>query len=89
MSLPLCGERIAVATFLNFFVDNSSVLGVPSRTDTINTAWAVPHSNQFRVPRRTDRRITTREVKGIDQDVKLNRALWMLAERMAELKAAS
>jgi hypothetical protein len=37
----------------------------------------------------TNRRITTREVKGIDQDVKLNRALWMLAERMAELKAAS
>lgn len=38
--------------------------------------------------RKTARRITTREVKGIDQDVKLNRALWMLAERMAELKAA-
>lgn len=36
--------------------------------------------------RKTARRITTREVKGIDQDVKLNRALWMLAERMAELK---
>lgn len=35
---------------------------------------------------RTFRRVTTREVKGIDQDVKLNRALWMLAERMAELK---
>jgi hypothetical protein len=30
--------------------------------------------------------VTTREIKGIDQDVKLNRALWMLAERMAELK---
>ena len=36
--------------------------------------------------RKTARRVTTREVKGIDQDVKLNRALWMLAERMAELK---
>lgn len=33
------------------------------------------------------RRIRTREIKGIDQDVKLNRALWSLAERMAELKA--
>lgn len=32
--------------------------------------------------------VTTRQVKGIDQDVKLNRALWQLAERMAELKAA-
>ncbi len=36
--------------------------------------------------RPTRRRVTTREVRGIDQDVKLNRALWMLAERMAELK---
>jgi len=34
------------------------------------------------------RRVSTREVKGIDQDVKLNRALWTLAERMAELKSA-
>ncbi|MBI0435865.1 DUF932 domain-containing protein [Roseomonas sp. KE0001] len=35
------------------------------------------------------RRVTTREVRGIDQDVKLNRALWVLAERMAELKGAA
>ncbi len=33
------------------------------------------------------RRVRTRGIKGIDQDVKLNRALWMLGERMAELKA--
>jgi hypothetical protein len=32
------------------------------------------------------RRVTTREVTGIDQDVKLNRALWQLAEAMAQLK---
>lgn len=32
------------------------------------------------------RRVTTREVKGIDQDVKLNKALWLLGARMAELK---
>ncbi len=31
------------------------------------------------------RRSTTREVKGIDQDVKLNKALWLVGERMAEL----
>lgn len=35
------------------------------------------------------RRITSREVTGIDQDVKLNRALWMLGERMAALKSAA
>jgi hypothetical protein len=32
------------------------------------------------------RRISTREVKGIDQDIRLNRALWQLAEKMAELR---
>lgn len=35
------------------------------------------------------RRVSTRQVRGIDQDVKLNRALWQLAERMAELKKAA
>ncbi len=33
------------------------------------------------------RRSTSREVRGIDGDMKLNRALWQLAERMAELKS--
>ncbi len=33
-------------------------------------------------------RVTSRAVKGIDGDVKLNRALWSLAEKMAELKQA-
>lgn len=32
------------------------------------------------------RRSQSREVKGVDQDIKLNRALWILGERMAELK---
>ena len=35
------------------------------------------------------RRTTTREVKGIDQDVRLNKALWVLGERMAAIKAAA
>lgn len=33
-------------------------------------------------------RRTTCQIKGIDQDVRLNRALWQLGEKMAELKAA-
>lgn len=33
------------------------------------------------------RNVTTREVKGIDQDVKLNQALWKLTETMARLAA--
>jgi hypothetical protein len=36
----------------------------------------------------TRRRNRTREVKGIDQNVRLNRALWSLAEKMAALKAS-
>lgn len=34
------------------------------------------------------RRRTTREVAGIDQNRSLNRALWLLTQRMAELKSA-
>jgi len=34
------------------------------------------------------RRVRTREVKGIDQDVKINRAVWLLATEMAKLKNA-
>jgi len=34
-----------------------------------------------------ERRTTTRPVNGIDQDVRLNRALFMLAAKMADLKA--
>lgn len=35
------------------------------------------------------RNVTTRAVNGIDQDVKLNKALWVLAEEMARIKAAA
>lgn len=35
------------------------------------------------------RRVTTRAVKGIDGDVKLNKALWILAEEMSKLKKAA
>lgn len=34
-------------------------------------------------------RTSSRAVKGIDQDVRLNRALWTLGERMAELKTVA
>lgn len=35
------------------------------------------------------RKVTTREVKGIDQDIKLNKALWTLADEFAKLKHAA
>jgi len=34
------------------------------------------------------RRVSTRGIKSIDGDVRLNRALWSLAEKMAEIKAS-
>lgn len=37
----------------------------------------------------TGRRVRTKPVTGIDQDVKLNRSLWSLADGMAKLKAAA
>lgn len=36
---------------------------------------------------RTGRRVTTRPINGIDQNVKINRALWVLAEEMRKLRA--
>lgn len=50
------------------------------------------HATQRTVDERgrvTRRNVTTRQVNGIDQDVRLNRALWMLAEKIAELKTPS
>ena len=46
------------------------------------SAWSRDANNRRR-------RTTSRAVAGIDQDVKLNRALWALAAKMAELKKAA
>ncbi|MGG5810538.1 hypothetical protein [Falsiroseomonas sp. CW058] len=45
------------------------------------TAWGRDAQNRAR-------RVTSREVTGIGGDVRRNRALWTLTERMAELKRA-
>jgi hypothetical protein len=37
----------------------------------------------------TGRRLTTRGVSGVNENVKLNRALWTLADQMAKLKTAA
>ena len=38
---------------------------------------------------RAPRRVTTRAVNGVDQDIRLNKSLWVLAEEMAKLKKAA
>nr|WP_294544755.1 DUF932 domain-containing protein [uncultured Rhodopila sp.] len=67
------------------------------RSDDLWTTTNVLHENVIRGglsawgrdANNRPRRVTTREIRGIDQDVKLNRALWVLGERMAQLKAAA
>ena len=60
--------------------------------DTLWTKFNVAQENLVRggIPARTanGRRTRTRAVQGIDQSVRLNRALWVLSEEMAKLKAA-
>lgn len=70
------------------------------RADTANTLWAVFNRTQENLIRGglrgvgrdangRARRVSTREVRGIDQNRALNRALWSLAEEMARIKASA
>ncbi len=73
----------------------------PHRRDDVgNTLWLTHNrlqENMIRGGARTmtrdannqRRRATMRPVNNIDGDVKLNRALWMLSQKMAELKGAA
>lgn len=67
------------------------------REDTEPNLWVISNVVQENVIRggitamgrdanNRPRRVTTRAINGVDQDIKLNKALWMLTERMAELK---
>lgn len=64
------------------------------RADDLWTTFNVTQENVIRGGLRAwcrdannrPRRVSTRAVNGIDQDVKLNKALWVLSQRMAELK---
>jgi Domain of unknown function (DUF932) len=80
-------------------VEPAKLLTAQRREDTASDTWTVFNRIQENVIRGglhgvtrdangNRRRVTTRPINGIDQDVKLNRALFTLATRMAELKAA-
>ncbi|QCL97902.1 DUF932 domain-containing protein [Agrobacterium tumefaciens] len=64
--------------------------------DDLWTTWNVVQENALkggiRAVRHDDfgrrRRVTSRAVTGIDQDIRLNKALWLLGARMAGLKGA-
>ncbi len=77
-------------------VRTEQVLEVRRHEDQANDLWTVFNRVQENVVNggqryRTaqGRRMHTREVKGIDQNTSLNRALWRLAEEMKAIKAAS
>jgi hypothetical protein len=64
------------------------------RADDLWTVWNVVQENAVKGGLRgvgpdelgRPRRVKSRAVNGIDQDIKLNKALWLLGERMVELK---
>lgn len=74
-------------------IQAAQLLNVRRREDKAPDLWTtfnVVQENIVRggVPARTatNGRTRTREIKGIDQNVKINKALWMLADGMAKLK---
>ncbi len=75
-------------------ITEDQILAPQRRDDVGNDLWRTFNRVQERMTKggvhgRTanGRRMTTRPITGIDQDIKLNRALWLLAEGMRKLKA--
>lgn len=74
-------------------ITESQILSPRRREDRDSDMWTTFNRVQENMMRgglrgrtRTNRTMTTRPVQGIDQSVKLNRALWVLAEEMRRLK---
>lgn len=76
-------------------ITEQQALAIRRTADTPNDLWTTFNRVQENLVRggarftRNGRRDRTRAVTGIDQNVKLNRALWQLAEGMKALKDAS
>ncbi len=75
-------------------VKPAQILEARRETDNGNDLWTtynVVQENLYKggLPGRSrnGRRIKTRAIKSVTEDVRLNRALWRLTEQMAELKA--
>lgn len=75
-------------------ITEDQLLRVRRNVDGVNDLWTTLNRVQENVIRgglsgrsANHKRITTRAVEGIDQGIKLNRALWVLAEEMRKLKA--
>jgi hypothetical protein len=65
------------------------LLAARRRDDQANDLWTVFNRVQENVIKGGVGRRRTRQIKSIDRDVRLNRALWTLGERMSELLNAA
>ena len=77
-------------------IDPAKLLVVRRAEDQDNNLYTVYNRIQENILRggqrgrsSTGRRMTTRAVSGLTEDVKINRALWALTEKMATLKGAA
>ena len=79
-------------------VKPEQVVQINRREDTANDLWTAFNRIQENILRgglrglKRDalgrvKRVTTREVKSVTENVRLNKALWVLADEMAKLKA--
>lgn len=75
-------------------ITENDILRVQRSDDANNDLWTTFNRVQENMMRgglhgrsATGKRVTTRAVTGIDQSVKINRALWTLAEEMKKLEA--
>lgn len=94
LALSVHAERFG-ATGVDSSMTPDKLLNVNRREDggrdlftTVNRLQENAVRGGIRFMNPQHRRMTTREVKGIDQLVKLNKAIWNLGEQMMQLKAA-
>lgn len=82
---------------VNTPIQSTQLLTARRREDNTNDLWNVFNRVQENTikggltaqNRETSRNTTTKKINGIDQDLRLNKALWTLAEKMAEIKGAA
>jgi hypothetical protein len=68
------------------FADDNSDLFTTYNVVQENIIKGGLHGTVYDPETRTTRKMTTRPVRSLDRDIKLNQALWVLTEKMAEFK---
>lgn len=85
--MALLGARFAAHPSSGRLSSRSGVRDVGGHLwKTFNRVQALMLQSGVRAVLRKERRTLTRAVTGIDQDLRLNRALWILVEQMKAMK---